>query len=454
MKVFREWSPRQEWLLPPSPHDWLAQDHLVYCVLDLIEQLDLSGIEGCYQHRDARGEKGYHPGMMTALVLYGYATGIASSRRLERATWEDVPTRVLTGGQHPDHTRISEFRREHLKELGALFIQVLRVCQKAGMVKLGHVALDGTKVKASASKHKAMSYERMVKSERELMAEVEALLERAERIDAEEDARYGVGVRGDELPEELRRRDERLARLRQAKAELEAEAAAERAARQRAKDSDPPAGGATGGDGLPRHRVQPTKDGRPPGKAQRNFTDPDSQIMKHQGGYLQGYNGQLVVDEQHQVIVAQALTNQAPDVEHLEPMLDLVEAGTGARPRRLSADAGYWSEGNAAVCEDRGVNAFIATGRLAHGEVVPPVRGRPPKDLDAKGRMRRKLRTKKGKAVYSRRKVIVEPVIGQIKGRGFWRLLLRGLEKTRGEWALITTGHNLLKYYRVAWRPA
>ncbi len=349
----------------------------MYCVLDLIEQLDLSGIEGCYQHRDARGEKGYHPGMMTALLLYGYATGVASSRRLERATWEDVPTRILTGGQHPDHTRISEFRREHLKELEGLFIQVLRVCQKAGMVKLGHVALDGTKVKASASKHKAMSYERMVKSERELMAEVEALLERAERTDAEEDARYGVGVRGDELPEELRRRDERLVRLRQAKAELEAEAAAERAAREQTKDGDPPAGGTTGGDALPRHRVQPTKDGRPPGKAQRNFTDPDSQIMKHQGGFLQGYNGQLVVDERHQVIVAQALTNQAPDVEHLEPMLNLVEAGAGARPRRLSADAGYWSEGNAVAAfarKRRPCPVGRAVGRCKHRPLHKPRR--------------------------------------------------------------------------------
>ena len=452
MKVFREWDPRQEWLLPPSPQEWLPGDHLVYCVLDVVEQLDLRGIEGYYQQRDARGEKAYHPRMMVALLLYGYATGVVSSRRLERATWEDVPTRVLAGGQHPDHTRIAEFRRRHLKELAGLFVQVLRICQKAGVVALGHVALDGTKVRANASKHKAMSYGRMVKSEQELMAEVAALLERAERVDAEEDARYGVGVRGDELPEALRRREERLARLRQAKAELEAEAAAVRAAEEQGKGSEPPAGSAAGGDGLPRHRVRPTKEGRPPAKAQRNFTDPDSRIMKHQGAYLQGYNGQLVVDAAHQVIVAQALTNQAADGEHLEPMLELVEAGTGARPKRLSADAGYWSERNVAVCTKRGIDAFIAPGRLKHGEVPPAARGRPPKDLGAKGRMWRKLRTKQGRAVHAKRKGIVEPVIGQIKGRGFWRLLLRGLDKARGEWALITTGHNLLKYYRFAWR--
>jgi len=453
MKGFRTWNPEQSMLFPVSPREWLPENHVVYCVLELMEQLDICGIEKRYWHRDARGEKAYHPRMMTALLLYGYASGVTSSRRLERATYEDVPTRVLTGGQHPDHTRISEFRREHLGELGKLFVQVLRVCQKAGMVTLGHVALDGTKVKANASKHKAMSYERLVKSEAELAAEVRELLARAEQVDGEEDARYGRGVRGDELPKELARREDRLARLRQAKVELEAEAAAEQAAKTRVKDEDDPPATSGGSAELPRHRTQTTRDGAPAPKAQRNFTDPESCIMKHQGGYLQGYNGQLAVDEQHQVIVAQALTNQAPDAEHLEPMLDLVETCTGGQPKRLSADAGYWSKDNAAVCEDRGIDAFIATGRLAHGEVPQPARGRPPKNLDARGRMQRKLRTKRGKAVYSRRKVIVEPAFGQIKGRGFWRLLLRGIEKARGEWALIATGHNLMKYYRVAWQP-
>jgi transposase len=454
MKVFRAWDPGQELLFPVSPREWLPQDHVVYCVLDLIEELDLTGIERVYQHRDARGEKGYHPAMMTALLLYGYAIGVASSRRLERATYEDVPMRVLTGGQHPDHTRISEFRRQHLCELAELFVQVLRVCQKAGMVTLGHVALDGTKVKANASKHKAMSYERMVKSERELVAEVDALLERAERVDVEEDVRYGRGVRGDELPEELRRREERLVRLRAAKAELEAEAAAEHGARRGDGDDDRFAGGAPSGGGLPRHRVKTTADGRPAAKAQRNFTDPDSRIMKHDGGFLQGYNGQLVVDEGHQVIVAHAMTNQAPDAEHLVPMMDLVERTAGARPRRLTADAGYWSEANAGTCDDRHIDAYIATGRSAHGHASAPLRGRPPKHLDAKGRMSRKVRTKKGRAVYARRKAVVEPCFGQIKGRGFRQLLLRGLDKVRGEWALMATTHNLLKYYRCAWRPA
>lgn len=457
MKGFRPWDPGQSLLFPVSPRDWLPADHLVYCVLDLVEQFDLTPIEREYRHRDARGEKGYHPAMMTALLLYGYATGVPSSRWLERATYDDVAVRILTGGQHPDHTRISEFRRVHLGALAKLFVQMLQVCQKAGMVKLGHVALDGTKVKANASKHKAMSYERMVKSEQELKAEVTALLQRAERVDGEEDARYGRGVRGDELPAELQRREERLARLQAAKAALEAEGAAAHAAQQQEKrdgeDDDPPPSGAAAAP-LPRHQVKTTRHGTPVPKAQHNFTDPESRIMKHQGGYIQGYNGQLAVDGAHQVVVAHALTNQASDVEHLPAMVARIEANTGAHPQHLTADAGYWSETNAQVCAARGITALIATGRMKHGEVPLAVRGRPPKDLDAKGRMWRRLRTKAGRAVYARRKAVVEPCFGQIKGRGFWKLLLRGLEKAQAEWALIAMSHNLLKYYRVAWQPA
>ena len=448
MKTFRDWSPRQEWLLPPSPGDWLPEGHLVYCVLDLVEDFDLSGMVEPYRVRDARGERAYHPGMMTALLLYGYATGMPSSRKLERATYEDVAIRFLTGGNHPDHTRISEFRRVNLEKLAGLFVQMFQVCQKAGLVKLGHVALDGTKVKANASKHKAMSYDRMLKTERELANEVKKLLERAEQVDAQEDRRFGKGNSPEDLPEELRRRGERLARIRKAREELEAEAA-----EQQSKTNQPPPGSG-GGKQLPHHRVPSKKDGTPTAKAQRNFTDPESRIMKHQGGYIQGYNGQIAVDEETQVIVAHGLTNQPPDVEHLEPMLDLIEANTGKRPKRLTADAGYWSAENSEACTKRNIQDFIATGRLKHGEEPPAVRGRPPKNLDAKGRMWRKLRTKKGQAIYARRKAVVEPCFGQIKQRGFWKLLLRGLENAQGEWALIATSHNLLKYYRFGWHPA
>lgn len=453
MKQFRQWNPEQSSLFPLSPRDWLPADHLVYCVLDLVGQFDLSEIEGRYRHRDARGEKAYHPAMMTALLLYGYATGVASSRRLERATYEDVAVRILTAGQHPDHTRISEFRRQHLEALAKLFVQMLTVCQKAGMVKLGHVALDGTKVKANASKHKAMSYERMVKSERELAAEVAALLQRAEEVDGEEDARYGRGVRGDELPAELRRREERLARLRAAKAALEAEAA-QAARREKGRDDRPPPSPGAGCPELPRHRIPTTKDGAPAPRAQRNFTDAESRIMKHQGGYLQGYNGQLAVDDAHQVVVAHGLSNQAADVEHLPAMLARIEANTGGRPQYLTADAGYFSEANLAECDRRRITALIATGRVKHGEGGPPLRGGPPREGDGKGRMWRRLRSEVGRALYARRKAVVEPCIGQIKGRGFGRLLLRGCAKAAAEWGLVAMTHNLLKYYRVAWQPA
>lgn len=494
-KTFRPWAPQQDWLLPPSPSEWLPDEHLVYFILDVVAELDLSVILRRYQQKDPRGEKAYDPRMMVALLLYAYCVGVPSSRRIERATYENVAFRVLTGNQHPDHTRISEFRRKNLEALGQLFVQVLRLCQKAGLVKLGHVALDGTKVRANASKHKAMSYDRMQKSSEELQAEVEAMLKRAEAADAAEDEQHGRGRRGDELPEELRRRQGRLERIRAAKKALEAEAAAAKArecreaaqaarkkaaeatakdkaraeeqarkadertkaaeenARRKAREAgqpepklDEPAP-----DEMPAHQVQADAEGNPKPKAQHNFTDPDSRIMKAGGDFVQGYNAQVAVDEAHQVIVAHGVSNQPPDAEHLQPMLHRIAANTGSLPERLSADAGYWSEANANASAEHGVDAYIATEKLKHGEKPPPVRGRPPKNLDAKGRMRRKLRTKKGRSVYSRRKAIVEPVFGQIKAaRGFLRFLLRGLEKVRGEWALICATHNLLKLHRAA----
>ena len=490
-KRYRPWLPDQQYLLPPAPRQWLPDDHLVFFILDVLETVDLSPIEARVQAKDPRGTRPYDPRLMVALLVYGYTTGVPSSRRLERATYEDVAFRVLAAEQHPDHTRISEFRRQHLDALGQLFVQVLELCAEAGLVKLGHVALDGTKVQANASKHKAMSYERMEAQEAELSEQVAALLSKAEQVDAEEDARFGRGRRGDELPEELSRRQTRLSKLREAKARLEQRAKAARAsklrdqaeiAKARAQDADeqereqamdkattavleaqaaeraaraastgdiPSPTHASEPDDVPVHRVKHDSAGTPKAKAQHNFTDPDSQIMKRGGEYLQGYNCQAAVDEASQVIVAQCASNQAPDVEYLRPMLLKVEELTGQLPDRLSADSGYWSEDNADLCAELGVDAHIATGRLKHGERPPPVRGRPPRNLDAKGKMSRKLRTKAGRAVYAKRKGIVEPVFGQCKeGRGFRRFLLRGLDKVRGEWSLICTGHNLLKLYR------
>jgi len=493
-KNYRRWTPTQAHLLPLNPMDWLPEDHLSYFLLDLTESLDLKRIEAKYQRKDGRGTRPYHPRMMTALLLYGYCVGMASSRRLEKATYEDIAVRAIVGENHPDHSRISEFRRKNLEELSGLFLQVLRLCQKAGLVRLGHVSLDGTKVKANASKHKAMSYGRMLKNEQELSNEIEQLLTQAEHLDQQEDTRFGAGRRGDELPEELRRREQRLEKIQEARKELEAEAAAERARelseqqrnaekhaaeepdkgkrhrmegranltrrkKEAAQEKARAKAREVGNNGEldlesrdphepPRHRVPTDKDGNPTDKAQRNFTDPESRIMKHNGAFQQGFNGQAIADGDSQVIVAADLTNQAPDPEHLRPMLGMLRENCGGLPERFSADAGYWSEANMAYCEGESLDAYIPPGRLKHGEAQPPVYGPLPKDEDIKGRMRRKLHTEEGKAIYARRKAIIEPVFGQIKQRLHHRFLLRSLNKARSEWLLYCLTHNLLKLHR------
>ena len=497
-KSFRPWQPEQTTLLPPSPREWLSPDHQVYFLLDLVDELDLSEILIPAQAKDPRGEKGFDPRMLTMLLLYAYCVGIVSSRRIERACYEDLAFRVLTGNQQPDHSRISEFRRRNLDALKDLFVQILRLCQKAGMVSLGHVALDGTKVQANASKRKAMSHERMLRAEKELQKEINALIRKAEILDAQEDRRYGKGKLGSELPDELRRRQDRLARIRQARKEMEAETAAA-AARQRQEEAEearakaaaaheadalaaeqadmtrkaeaaaakakaarekaneaaedaglqPPDLEPLACDAMPRRGLARKADGTPTKKTQRNFTDADSHLMQSGGSYLQGYNCQLAVDSDHQVIMAVGVSNQPPDVEHLEPMLQRIATTAGALPEVMTLDAGYWSEDNASRCENLGIDAYIATGRLPHGQPPPPQRGPLPRDADAKIRMARKLRSKKGSAIYAQRKAIVEPVNGQIKeGRGLRRFLLRGLEKVDGEWHLIAATHNLLKLFR------
>jgi len=445
-KSYRPFEPKQKHLLPPSPEEWLPEGHLAYFVQDVVAALDLRPFLAYYE-RDHRGAPPHHPAMMVGLLVYAYCVGVPSSRKIERKTYEDVAFRVLAAGNHPDHTRISEFRRIHAKLLAGFFVQVLQLCSKAGLVSLGHVALDGTKLKANASKHKAMSYAHMKAQEAELQKKVQALLAAAEAADAEDDARLGQGVRGEELPKELQRAESRLAKIQEAKAALEAEAKAAQEQDAREKD-DPPSGPSSE---LPSHQVPHRADGTPKDKAQRNFTDPESRIQKSSEGFVQGYNGQAVVDERAQIIVAQALTNQAPDVEHLLPLLEQVEANLGIRPEKLSADAGYFSEGNAAVLADKGVEAFVPPRREKHGQ-APPVAGEPPPlTAKARERMAYKLKTERGKTEYAKRKGIVEPVFGQIKAvRGFRQLLRRGLEAARTEWSFICTTHNLLKLYRSA----
>ena len=477
-KTYRPYQPTQSFLLPPSPLDWLPEDHLARFVLDTVGELDLSEIHTHYE-REARGKPPHHPQMMVALLLYAYCVGVPSSRKIEKRTYEDVAFRVLAGNTQPDHTRISEFRRIHLQALSKLFVQVLRLCQRMGLVKLGHVALDGTKIKANASKHKAMSNERMTQDIARLEAEVTKLLQAAEQIDATEDQEHGTGRRGEELPEELRRREGRLARIRALQADLVAEAknqAQRREAQQQEEaqaealvgemsniraaqqagdppdDEDPPPPGTsprTVPEPMPEHQVPVGKDGAPTAKAQRNFTDAESRIMKTGDGFIQGYNAQAVVDQEHQIILAADVSNQSPDAEHLVPMLDRTIDNCQAIPEKMSADTGYFSEANILRAQSRGVDPYIATKRQKHGATGEPTESTTPsEESDLKAQMRSKLSTPEGAKVYSRRKVIVEPPFGQIKNRGFRSFSLRGIQKVRGEWSLITLTHNLLKLHK------
>jgi transposase len=451
-KTFRPYEPAQSFLLPPSPLDWLPESHLARFILDVVAQLDLSAILDTYE-RDLRGFPPHNPRMMVALLLYAYCVGVPSSRKIERRTHEDVAFRVLAGNTHPDHTAISEFRRRHLDALAGLFVQVLQLCQAMGLVKLGNVSLDGTKLKGNASKHKAMSYKRMLEEEKRLREKILALLAAAQQADTEEDVKHGPGQRGDELPDELRRAETRLARIQAAREALEREARERQeqdASQAEGGGSDNKSGdGQTGGgcvDDLPRNRPATQKDGTPTDKAQRNFTDPESRIMKTNDGFIQGYNGQAVVDEANQIIIAHGLGNQSPDPQYFEPMLARAISNTGAAPAVITADSGYFSEQNIEAALAQDVAPLIAPGRERHGsEAFKPEK---PKSPTLRDTMRECLNELGGLALYKRRKVIVEPVFGQIKNRGFRALLLRGIVKARGEWALITLTHNLLKLHR------
>jgi len=424
-KAFRPYEPDQLLLMPPALSDWVPEKHLARFVGDLVDGLDLSVIEDTYD--EERGYPPYHPRMMVKVLLYAYATGTYSSRRIEAKLEDSVAFRFLAAGNQPDFRTISDFRKRHGEALSELFGEVLRLCQKAGLVKLGRVAVDGTKIKANASKHKAMSYGRMKSTEAALQREADELLRRAAETDEEEDRRYGKDKRGDELPEELAHRESRLRKIREAMAELKAEAKE----RARAEGKDP-------------RRAEPED------KAQRNFTDPESGIQKQGRTYIQGYNAQVAVDEQAQVIVSQHVTAVAPDVNQLLPVVKRISKLLKAKPKQVLADAGYWSEANVVALEKMGIDPFIATQRRKHSDPLPPApRGRPPKDLSAKQRMARKLLTLRGRAVYAWRQILPEPVFGQIKhGLGFRQFLRRGLQRVAQEWSLVCTAHNVLKLYR------
>jgi transposase len=431
-KSYRPYYPNEDLLLPPSLRDWLPENHLAYFVSDVVDQLDLSGMEVVYGN-EKRGQPPYDPQMMTKVLVYGYCVGVFSSRRIERRLVEDIAFRVLAADNQPNFRTISDFRKIHLNTLEGLFEQVLKIALEAGALKVGRVALDGTKVKANASKHKAMSYDHMLEKEKALKAEVKQLLLQAEAADAEEDARYGKNRSGDELPAELERRETRIRKIREAKRAIEQRARA----KAEAEGSDP-------------------KHAKPKDKDQYNFTDPESRIMKGADGFVQAYNAQAAVEPDLQLIVGQAVTQAPNDKEQLLPMVAVIEEQSGQRPEEILADSGYCSEKNLEALDsekntERRIEGYIATERQQHDEYKQPCgKGPLPNGATRTDRMRRKLKTKVGKAVYAARKTIVEPVFGQIKqARGFRQFLLRGIAKVRGEWALVCLTHNILKLHRL-----
>lgn len=458
-KTFRPYEPGQLLLLSPDMRDWLPEGHLACFLSDVVDQLDLSAIFEAYEAHDGRGQPPYHPRMMVKLLLYAYCMGKPSSRKVERATYEEVPYRVLAADQHPDHDSIAEFRKRHLQALGSLFVLVLELCKASGLVKLGHVALDGTKIKANASKHKAMSYDRMKEKEKELELEVAALLQAAAAADQEEDARHGKGQRGEQLPAELARRESRLKKIRAAKAALEQaarEQAAQEAQQARAKilerqKQEEETGKKPRG---PAPKVPDVERTEPEPKAQRNFTDPESRIMKDGGkkNFEQCYNAQAAVDSHAQIILAAEVTQEANDKQQLAPMLEQVKKNGGELPAKASADAGYFSAAQVTDPRIAAVDLYVSCDRQKHGAPVTPRAchsGPETEELTVIERMREKLKSVEGQALYRMRKAIVEPVFGQVKeGRGFRRFSFRGLENVSAEWKLIALTHNLLKLFR------
>ena len=423
-KTFRPYAPDQLLLLPPSLREWLPEDHPVYFVNDLVETLDLQPILSSYE--EDRGFPPYHPVLMTKLIIYGYVRGVRSSRKVQSACLEDVAFRILAAGQAPDFRTIAAFRARHLGALEDAFAQVVQLCRKAGLAKLGHVAVDSTKVRAHASKHKAMSFGRMKDEEERLGAEIRRWFEECAEVDATEDELFGPDKTGDELPEELADPKRRLQKIQEAKAALEAEA--------QAKGEDEP---------------------KP--KAQRNFTDPDSRIMlSSDKAFIQAYNCHAAVDSDSQVILLAQVSQTAADQGQLLPLVEQVTLEQKQTPKVVSADAGYWKESDIELLEANDIEPLVAPKRVKHSEwrQMKAPRGRIPKDLTRKERMLRKLSTQRGRAEYGKRKTTAEPVFGQIKeALGFRQFLLRGHRKVQGEWSMICMANNILKLMRAGWNP-
>ena len=462
-KTFRAWEPGRYGQQPFTPAEVLPEDDLVFFLLDVVPSLDLSAMYAYYE-RETRGAPPFDVAMMAALLLYSYCVGVFSSRKMAAACERNLAFLAIVGKQRPDFRTISDFRKIHYQRMEHLFLEVLRLAGELGMVKLGNLALDGTKARANASRHKAMSYGYMEKELERLRGEVAGLMQRAEQTDAEQDAALG-SRRGDELPEELKRREDRIEAIEAAMKRLEAEARqaadAQRREREQAQAEREEQGT------KPRGRQPKEIDDRPADKAQTNFTDPDAKIMKTSNkGFDYCFNGQCVVDEEHQIIVAAQVTAQANDKQQAIPLAQATlknlaaagielsktsdESDAPAKPIPLSADNGYFSEDNVTAVESLPFDPHFATGRDKHHTPQPPVaQGQPAAEATVKQRMAHKLRTPAGRRCYAKRKQIVEPVFGQIKqARGFRQFLLRGLRKVDAEWKLLCLTHNLLKIWR------
>ncbi len=470
-KSFREYQPEQMLMMPPSLEDWLPEGHLARFISDVVGELDLSAIYQSYE-KDGRGQAAYHPVMMVKLLFYGYCIGVVASRKIEAAIDETVAFRYLSANERPDHSSLAEFRRRHLQALAALFLEVLRLCQKAGLVKLGHVALDSTKIKANASRHRNVSYQRLSEQEKELAQQVEQILAEAERADQSDEKRWG-DRRGDELPPGLSQRQERLQRIREAKRELERQVRQQAeqkkaAAEQRLRERQQKAANA----GKPWRgklaRVPDPAKAKPQPEQIINMTDSESRIMldKSKNCFMQGFNAQAAVDGEKQIIVAADVTPQQNDRAQLGPMIEQVEQNTGAPPEKVSADTDYYSPQQVQARSLEGVDLYIrpdappkvneskVASRAGPKQVKPPRSGYGPDGIPRIDHLRAKLATTEGRSIYAKRREIVEPVFGQIKHcRGLRQFWMRGLEKTRAEWRLICLTHNLLQLYRSGWTP-
>lgn len=472
-KRFREYQPEQMLMLPPSLEEWLPEGHLARFLSDVVGELDLGAIHQSYDEKDGRGQAAYHPLMMVKVLFYGYCIGVVASRKIEAATYENVAFRYLAANEHPDHSSLAEFRQRHLKALAALFLQVLKLCQKAGLVKLGHVALDSTKIKANASRYRNWSYERLCEQEKELAEQVQRILAEAEEADRADDERFGRQRRGDELPPELAQRQKRIETIRTAKAALERQVReeaeqkkAEAEQRLHERQQKAAAAGQPVRGKLP--RIPDPAQAKPQPEQIVNATDADSRIMldKAKKCFVQGFNAQAAVDGESQIIVAADVTPQQNDRAQLAPMLEQVQQNMGAKPEKVSADTDYYSPQQVQTRSLEGIDLYVrpdappkineskVARRAGPKRVKPPRSGYGPDGIPRIDHLRAKLATPEGRAVYAQRREIVEPVFGQIKQcRGLRQFLMRGLEKVRAEWRLICLTHNLLKLYRSGWSP-